>query len=114
MPESLPPTGYGIALLKVMYEPRTYRHWVQEKNLISFSVVVKETDLYIRASSDLKSEALKSIFKYREQIERYIECHPLFATSLEPVTVTADSPLIIKDMAASSCSFNVGPMAAVA
>jgi len=41
-----------------MFEPRTYRHWVKGKDLISFNVVVKETDLYIRASSNLKRKAL--------------------------------------------------------
>ncbi len=56
-----------------MYEPRTYRHWVKDKDLISFNVVVKETDLYIRASTDLRRKALKLVLKYRDTLERYIE-----------------------------------------
>jgi ApbE superfamily uncharacterized protein (UPF0280 family) len=97
-----------------MYQPRDYRNWIQGHDLFSFNVTVKETDLYIRTSSDLRDKAYKSVCKYREQIERYIESHPRFATSFEPVAVTGDSPGIVKDMAQSAEKFGVGPMAAVA
>jgi ApbE superfamily uncharacterized protein (UPF0280 family) len=66
-----------------MYQPRTYRHWVKDKGLVGFNVVVKETDLYIRASSDLKRQAQKLVLKYRQQLESYIERHPAFATALD-------------------------------
>ena len=36
------------------YQPRTYRHWIEGKDLIPFNVTVKETDLYILATTDLK------------------------------------------------------------
>ncbi|MDD4873792.1 MAG: UPF0280 family protein [Dehalococcoidales bacterium] len=97
-----------------MYEPRTYRHWVQEQNLISFNVIIKETDLYIRASSNLRNETFQLVGKYREQIERYMHKYPLFATSLEPITIDKDSPQIVKEMADASANFNVGPMATIA
>lgn len=97
-----------------MYQPRTYRHWVQDQDLVSFNVVVKETDLYIRASSNLESNAYKLVVKYRSLLERYIERQPTFATSLEPLSVTEDSPKIVKDMADSARSVGVGPMASVA
>ena len=58
-----------------MYEPKTYRHWVRGHDLISFNVVVKETDLYIRASTNLKRKALKLVLKYRDALEKYIERH---------------------------------------
>ena len=82
--------------------------------MLSYNVTVKETDLYIRTSSDLRDKALKCIYKYRGQIESYIALHPHFATSFKPVAVDANSPPIIKDMAESSEKFDVGPMAAVA
>ena len=98
-----------------MYQPRTYRHWVQGQGLVSFHVVVKETDLYIRASSDLKiEEARNLVLKYRRILEEYIERHPSFATSLEPLTVDEDAPAIIGEMANASAKVDVGPMAAVA
>ena len=97
-----------------MYEPRTYRHWVKDGDLISFNVVVKETDLYIRASTNLKRKALKLVLKYRGMLERYIERHPSFLTSLEPITIEDDAPRIISEMAESARKVGIGPMASVA
>ncbi|MBL7125175.1 MAG: UPF0280 family protein [Dehalococcoidales bacterium] len=97
-----------------MYEPRAYRHWVKDKDLISFNVVVKETDLYIRASTDLKRKALKLVLKYRDTLERYIERHPSFLISLEPVAIEDDAPRIITEMAESARKVGIGPMASVA
>ena len=97
-----------------MYEPRTYRHWVKDKDLTSFHVAVKETDLYIRASRNLKSKALKLVLKYRDTLEKYIERHPSFLTSLESLPVGADAPRIVKLMSESTSKVGVGPMASVA
>ena len=97
-----------------MYEPRTYRHWIKETDLISFSASVKETDLYILAQSNLSKKALKSIAKHRKSIEQYIETHPYFLTSLEPVQVEQSAPAIVRDMAIAAQAVGVGPMAAVA
>jgi ApbE superfamily uncharacterized protein (UPF0280 family) len=97
-----------------MYQPRTYRHWVKDKDLVSFNVVVKETDLYIRATTDLKRKALKLVLKYRDLLERYIERHPSFLTSLEPVTIGDDTPRIVTEMAESARKVGIGPMASVA
>ena len=97
-----------------MYEPRTYRHWIKSKDLISFNVVVKETDLYIRASSNLKRKAHKLVLKYRDILERYIERHPSFVTSLEPLPVSDDAPYIVKSMSEAAARVGIGPMASVA
>jgi ApbE superfamily uncharacterized protein (UPF0280 family) len=97
-----------------MYQPRTYRHWVKDKDLVSFNVVVKETDLYIRATTDLKRKALKLVLKYRDLLERYIERHPSFLTSLEPVAIGDDTPRIVTEMAESARKVGIGPMASVA
>ena len=97
-----------------MYEPRTYRHWIKGGDLISFNVVVKETDLYIRASTNLKSKARKLVLKYRDSLERYIERHPAFLTSLEPLPVDDNAPHIVKAMSEAASKAEVGPMASVA
>lgn len=97
-----------------MYQPRTYRHWIKDRDLISFDVVVKETDLHIRARHNLRAMALKAIARYRTPLEKYIGNHPLFLSSLEPCSVEADAPAIVKDMAKVAQIANVGPMAAVA
>jgi len=97
-----------------MYEPRAYRHWVKDGDLVSFNVVVKETDLYIRARTNLKRKALKLVLKYRDTLERYIERHPSFLTSLEPVTIGDDAPPLVSEMAESARKVGIGPMASVA
>jgi len=97
-----------------MYEPRVYRHWIKDSDLISFNVIVKQTDLYIRARRNLKDKALKSVLKHRASLEKYIEHHPLFLTTLEPYQAEAEAPLIVKEMSKASWLAGIGPMAAVA
>lgn len=97
-----------------MYQPRTYRHWVKGQDLVSFSVMLKETDLYIRASRNLQGEAFKSVIKYRDELEDYIEQHPDFLTSLEPVPFDKGAPDIVRVMLKAAEKAGVGPMAAVA
>ena len=98
----------------MIYEPRTYRHWVKDKDLISFNIAVKETDLYVRATRNLKRKALKLVLKYRDTLERYAKRHPAFLTSLKPFPVGDDAPRIVKSMSESAGKVGVGPMASVA
>ena len=97
-----------------MYEPRTYRHRVKDEGLVSFNVAVKETDLYIRTSSNLRRKAHRLVLKYRGMLEGYIKRNPIFLTSLEPLTVGEDAPHIVKEMARAAGRVGVGPMASVA
>ncbi|GAH79998.1 unnamed protein product, partial [marine sediment metagenome] len=97
-----------------MSEPRTYRHWVNGKDLVSFNVAVKETDLYIRASTNLRRRAVKLVLKYRDMLERYIERHPSFLTSLQPIPIGEDAPQIVRSMSQAAQIVGVGPMASVA
>ena len=97
-----------------MYEPKTYRYLVKGKDLVPFNVTVKETDLYLRASKNLRSKVHILVIKYREALERYIGRHPSFLTSLEPLSVGDDAPQIVKSMAESARKARVGPMASVA
>ena len=97
-----------------MYQPRTYRHRIEGKDLISFNVVVEETDLYIRASTNLRRKAYRAVLKYRNILESYIEQHPSFLTSLEPLHINNNAPRMVKQMAEKAERVGVGPMAAVA
>jgi uncharacterized protein len=97
-----------------IYEPRTYRNRIHGNDLVSFTVTLKETDLYIRAGKNLKGKAERLVVKYRGMLERYIERVPLFLTTLEPFVPDDNAPLIVKAMADSAAKAGVGPMAAVA
>ena len=97
-----------------MYQPRTYRSWVKNKDLITFNAVVEETDCSISAATNLESKALRLIRKYRAMLKKYISTHPLFLTTLEPIRVESDAPIIVKMMAEAGAKASVGPMASVA
>jgi len=97
-----------------MYKSQTYRQWIKDSDLVSFNVAVKQTDLYIRARRNLKDKARRSVLKHRASLEKYIEHHPLFLTTLEPYQAEKDAPAIVKEMARASQLAGVGPMAAVA
>jgi ApbE superfamily uncharacterized protein (UPF0280 family) len=97
-----------------MHEPRFYRHWIKDSGLISFNVVVEQTDLYIRSRRNLKDKALNSVLKHRGSLEAYIGRHPFFLTTLDSYEAEAKAPAIVKEMARVSQLTGVGPMAAVA
>jgi ApbE superfamily uncharacterized protein (UPF0280 family) len=111
---------HGLSFIRVrsddisMYQDRTYRNLVNPKDLASFRVVVKETDLFVHAGKRLEDITRERIFQYRGNIESYIQHHPLFATSLTPWQIRGPAPLIVRDMAAAGQKSGVGPMAAVA
>jgi ApbE superfamily uncharacterized protein (UPF0280 family) len=96
------------------YQPRAYRHWIEDKDLVSFTVTVKETDLYIRAAANLRSKAERLVTKYRAQLERYIAQNPDFLASLNPLPLPPQAPRIVTDMIAACNLVGVGPMASVA
>jgi hypothetical protein len=96
------------------YQPRAYRHWIEGKDLVSFNVTVKETDLMIRATENLQRKALRIVEKYRGQLERYIARNPDFQTSLKPLPAQPRAPHIVVDMIEATRKAGVGPMASVA
>jgi len=97
-----------------MYEERTYRNLVKTDDLVKFEVIVKETDLLVRAERDLSKQARESVLKYRYQLETYIVMNPEFQESLVPLKDDPDVPEIVREMIRTSRLANVGPMAAVA
>ncbi len=96
------------------YQPRIYRHWIEGKNLVAFTVNEKETDLYIRAKTNLQRKAQHLVLKYRQQLEQYIKKNPEFQISLKPLPMPTNAPRIVLDMLEAGQKANVGPMAAVA
>lgn len=98
-----------------MYKERTYRNQVRnDKMLASFRVVVKETDLFIRAGKDLKAAAREYVLRHRGYLENYIRQHPEFAATLTPWNDKGPCPGIVREMAHAGQLAGVGPMAAVA
>jgi ApbE superfamily uncharacterized protein (UPF0280 family) len=96
------------------YLRRFYRENMQAEGLISFGVVIKESDLFICAESDLSAEARTSLARHRGDLEGFISRQPRFGTSFGPYEVPEDSPPVVTLMAAAASRVGVGPMAAVA
>ena len=97
-----------------MYEERTYRNLVKTDDLVNFEVIVKETDLLVRAERDLSMETRESVLRYRHQLETYISENPLFRESLIPLADDPYAPVMVREMIRTSQLAGVGPMAAVA
>jgi ApbE superfamily uncharacterized protein (UPF0280 family) len=97
-----------------MYEERTYRNLVKTDDLTNFQVIVKETDLLVRAERDFSKEARESVLRYRHQLESYIAAKPVFQKSLLPLTDDPYAPEMVREMIRTSRLARVGPMAAVA
>jgi len=95
-------------------EPRHYRKIFKGDNLVYFTVKINQTDLCIGALCNLRTQAVESIKKYRQQVEEYIRRQPVFLHSLVPVAPLPDAPLIVRHMCGAAEAAGVGPMAAIA
>lgn len=93
---------------------RTYRSLVSHKKLANFRVVVKETDLLVRADKPLETETKDLVLRYRIPLERYLEQHPEFVRAMVPWPRDQLAPPIVRTMIAASQKAGVGPMAGVA
>jgi ApbE superfamily uncharacterized protein (UPF0280 family) len=98
----------------MVFEPRTYRRAVAPEGLVTFQVVVRETDLAISARRDLSTEAAQLVAEARADLESFISAYPRFAESFVPFEVPRDAPAIVSAMARAAKAAGVGPMAAVA
>ncbi len=96
------------------YQDRTYRSLVSDKKLASFRVVVKETDLLVRADRSLETVTRDLVLKHRIPLERYLEQHPEFVHRMIPLPQDQLASPIVRTMIAASQKAGVGPMAAVA
>lgn len=91
-----------------------YRSIINHDNLVSFRVVVKETDIFIQAASDLSSNARELVLECRGHLESYIEQYPKFIKTLTPWKKTGPAPKIVREMILAGNAAGTGPMAAVA
>jgi ApbE superfamily uncharacterized protein (UPF0280 family) len=92
---------------------RTYRA-SRHDDLVSFQLVIEETDLWIAAREDLGLPMADHVRFLRGQIKSYAAVHPDFLTSLEPLEAATRAPEIIRRMCRAGQLTGVGPMAAVA
>ena len=74
----------------------------------------KETFATVIAEMRYLALAERTIAQTRAEIEEHIECQPRFRCALEPLTVAAMAPQVIRRMADATARAGVGPMAAVA
>ena len=96
------------------YQERFYRSQINSPDWVSFTIQVKETDLWIRARKDLSAEGYERVFQYRHSLETYIRQHPEFKDSLQPLDLDSMAPPIVQAMIQAGRIAGVGPMAAVA
>ncbi len=97
-----------------MHEKRTYRNLTHADSLVSFNVIVRETDLAVLADKDLSDITRDLVLNHRGYIETYINDFPEFAKAVTPWRLAGPAPEIIRDMADAGTSAGVGPMASVA
>jgi ApbE superfamily uncharacterized protein (UPF0280 family) len=87
---------------------------MKKKNLSKRAFRHKESNCTIISDKESAIEkAASSIKHHRRQLEEYIQGHPQFLHSLEPVPVD-NGPKVARLMAEASAKAGVGPMAAVA
>jgi ApbE superfamily uncharacterized protein (UPF0280 family) len=99
---------------KPAHKDHPYRSRVQSGNLVSFRVLIKETDLMVSASRDLSAQTRDMVHTIRSELEDYIRSKPDFYTTLLPYPEDPFAPEIVKEMISATRMFDVGPMAAVA
>lgn len=98
---------------------RLYRRTAGGGRFKTFTVTVKESDLWIAVprksfSAVLPGQIEQLVWRTRRQLESYIAAHPDFAVTLEPYLVKEPAPGIVLEMARAGNLAGVGPMAAVA
>lgn len=98
---------------------RFYRDDLRGQGLESFTVKVKETDLWIAVDQGSYSEVMpqvaeRVIRQQRHFLENYIKSDPGFATALLPHPISAHAPPLVVEMSGAADIAGVGPMASVA
>ncbi|MFH0810163.1 MAG: UPF0280 family protein [Pseudomonadota bacterium] len=96
------------------YRERLYRREATAGPLVSFEVQVRQSDLHIRATTDLSQLARDSLLQHRAELESFIARSPSFVASLVPLPLDPLAPLVARAMLEAALVVGVGPMAAVA
>ena len=100
--------------LSLVHQHRFYRDRIIAQDLVSFTVVVQETDLFVLAETLLAEKARQAVFNYRYQLEEYIRQHPAFLHTLSPLPSDPHAPPLVREMMEAARRADVGPMASVA
>ena len=95
-------------------DERFYRHQHRAGRFLAFEVRHRETDLWVRAETDVRREAEDEVLRLRFQLESWIAAHPEFASSFSPLPEDPLAPPLIRAMLRGAEAAGVGPMAAVA
>ncbi|MHB8769699.1 MAG: UPF0280 family protein [Syntrophales bacterium] len=103
-----------LHLRRTEYQERVYRNRIVKNNLNSFTVTIRESDLFISTDSFLQEVAAASLLKYRSAVEAFIARCPEFRSSLVPIEFTDYAPPIVSAMVRAARTAGVGPMASVA
>ena len=98
---------------------RGYRRQLSPPGMNSFSLVIKETDLWVAVGEEpietgLPRELEQFIWRQRRLLEDYIKQDLFFRETLDPYLVSGEAPLIAREMARAGNIAGVGPMASVA
>jgi len=91
-----------------------YRALINDTDLISTRVIIKESDLLVRSDRECAGPARAALVRCREEIGGYLVLQPEFRESLLPIAASRDAPPIINAMCRAASLCGVGPMAAVA
>ncbi len=102
-----------------MSSRRIYREEHEGARLTSFSVKVKETDLWIAVDKNARTDELPGkveqlVWRLRKQLEEYLGDNPRLASSFSPVLLNDNAPEIARVMSIQANRAGVGMMAAVA
>lgn len=100
---------------------RVYRRGLSPANMNSFTVSVKQTDLWIAVKSivlennpELPQQVENFVWQQRRLLEEYIQKDRLFVEAIQPYVVGTEAPFIVQEMTRAANLSGVGPMAAVA
>lgn len=97
-----------------MKKELVYRELITPRDLFSFQVEIKESNLFVLASRKLPKQTEEALVWCRKDIEQYIYRNPIFRTTFKPFPLEEGMPPIVRTMAEAGREAGVGPMATVA
>ena len=97
-----------------LYSHRFYRDIIHTGDGATFRIREGESDLWVHTDAQREEIARRALLESREMLMDYIEIHPVFKTSLTPISARHPCPNPIDVMIRRSRTVGVGPMAGVA
>jgi ApbE superfamily uncharacterized protein (UPF0280 family) len=99
---------------KLDTDKSAYRSSVKFNEKYNWRIIYKYSDMFIGCDKDISFRLEKLVREVYDVLESFIRKDKSFRTSLSPVKIREESPLLIKKMCQKATIFNVGPMASVA